>query len=220
MARARQKKGECGFLDDDPMTDLPGFSYIPGYFDEAAQRRIAGEIERLTGEAPFFRPAMPRTGRPFSVEMTNFGPLGWVSDKEGGYRYQAFHPVTQGPWPAMPQFALELWQDVANCSQVPEACLVNWYEAGAKMGLHQDRDEQDFAAPVVSISLGDRARFRIGGLKRKDPTRSFLLHSGDVVVLGGEARLAFHGIDRIYPGTSSLLSRGGRINLTLRRVNG
>ena len=100
----------------------------------------------------------------------------------------------------------------------PEACLINFYDPTAKMGLHQDRDETDFDAPVVSVSLGDCCLFRVGGLKRSDPTRSFRLNSGDVVVLGGDARLAFHGVDRIYPGTSTLLAEGGRINLTMRRV--
>jgi alkylated DNA repair protein (DNA oxidative demethylase) len=153
--------------------------------------------------------------------MTNLGPLGWVSDRDG-YRYQATHPETGKPWPPIPEMVLDLWRGVADYPDEPEACLVNYYAAGTRMGLHQDRDEEDFSAPVVSISLGDACLFRIGGLKRNDPTRSLRLSSGDVVVLGGESRLAFHGVDRIYPGTSTLLKDwfpdGGRINLTLRRV--
>ena len=160
---------------------------------------------------------MPGSGRAFSVRMTNCGQLGWVSDKTG-YRYQPSHPETGAPWPPIPASLLALWADVSGCPVAPEACLVNWYDAQAKLGLHQDRDEQTFAAPVVSVSLGDRALFRIGGLARKDPVRSVRLSSGDVVVLGGRSRLAFHGVSRIYPGTSSLLDGPGRINLTLRRV--
>jgi alkylated DNA repair protein (DNA oxidative demethylase) len=169
-------------------------------------------------QAPLFTPTMPRSGKPMSVRMTNCGPLGWVTDKEGGYRYQTTHPVTGAPWPAMPQALLDLWREVAVYPADPEACLVNFYAGDAKMGLHQDKDEEDFAAPVVSVSLGDSAIFRVGGRTRKDPTRALELKSGDVVVLGGADRLAFHGIDRILPGTSDLLPEGGRLNLTLRRV--
>ena len=167
--------------------------------------------------APLFTPVMPRTGKPFSVRMTNCGPLGWVSDR-AGYRYQATHPVTGRPWPAMPAAVLALWEEITGYAAPPEACLVNFYGAQAKMGLHQDRDEEDFAAPLLSVSLGDTARFRLGGVERGDPTRSFPLASGDVMMLAGPLRLAHHGIDRIVPGTSTLLAEGGRINLTLRRV--
>jgi alkylated DNA repair protein (DNA oxidative demethylase) len=163
---------------------------------------------------------MPKTGKEMSVRMTNCGELGWVTDKERGYRYQPTHPVTGRPWPPIPDTLLGLWQEVANHPLPPQACLVNFYSGKARMGLHQDRDESDFSAPVVSVSLGDDCLFRVGGTKRADPTQSFRLRSGDVVVLGGEGRLAFHGVDRIYPGTSTLLKNGGRINLTLRRVTG
>lgn len=162
---------------------------------------------------------MPRTGKPFTVRMTNFGPLGWVSDKDGGYRYQPAHPVTGRPWPAIPETLLRAWEEIGGYARPPEACLLNWYAPGARMGLHQDRDEDDLEAPVVSLSLGDTALFRIGGVKRSDPTRSFRLASGDAMALAGAARLAFHGVDRILSGTSSLLPQGGRINLTLRRVS-
>jgi len=150
--------------------------------------------------------------------MTNFGPLGWMSDRTGGYRYQATHPVTGQPWPAIPDAVAAIWRAVAGYVADPEACLVNYYASSARMGLHQDRDEADFSAPVVSISLGSTCRFRIGGAARADRTQSFELKSGDVLVFGGPARLAFHGVDRIIPGSSSLLPEGGRINLTLRRV--
>jgi alkylated DNA repair protein (DNA oxidative demethylase) len=167
--------------------------------------------------APIYTPRMPNSGKPMSVRMTNCGPLGWVTD-ERGYRYQATHPMTGAPWPPIPDILLDAWRELARYPQLPEACLVNVYGPDARMGLHQDRDEQDFAAPVVSLSLGDACLFRVGGHKRGDLTRSFKLASGDAVVLGGAARLAFHGVDRIMPGTSTLLPEGGRINVTLRRV--
>jgi alkylated DNA repair protein (DNA oxidative demethylase) len=161
---------------------------------------------------------MPRTGKPMSVRMTNCGALGWVTDRERGYRYQATHPVTDRPWPAMPPRLLALWDELALYPHPPEACLVNFYDDDARMGLHQDRDEADLAAPVLSISLGDACLFRIGQTRRDGPTVSLRLESGDVVVLGGEGRLCFHGVDRIYPMSSTLLPKGGRLNLTLRRV--
>ncbi|WP_427025035.1 alpha-ketoglutarate-dependent dioxygenase AlkB family protein [Aureimonas ureilytica] len=195
----------------------PGVRFWPGFFGRAAQEELVEAIRAVVAEAPLYRPAMPRTGKPFSVRMTNCGSLGWVSDR-AGYRYQPDHPEIGAPWPTIPPVLLQLWNGVSGSPTPPEACLVNFYDGSAKLGLHQDKDEADLAAPVVSVSLGDEALFRLGGLERSDPTRSFRLKSGDVLVLGGESRLAFHGVDRIYPGTSTLLPRGGRINLTLRRV--
>jgi alkylated DNA repair protein (DNA oxidative demethylase) len=196
----------------------PSIRHLPLYLDRAAQERLVGIVRSIVAEAPLYTPAMPKTGKEMSVRMTNCGSLGWVTDKERGYRYQPTHPVTGRPWPAIPDMLLDIWNDTAGTSITPEACLINHYDSDAKMGLHQDRDEQEFAAPVLSISLGDDCLFRVGGLKRTDPTTSFRLQSGDVVVIGGEGRLAFHGVDRIYPGTSMLLKKEGRINLTLRRV--
>lgn len=193
-------------------------NYFPQRLDRAAQMALLAALRRVIAEAPLFTPTMPRSGNPMSVRMTNCGPLGWVTDKERGYRYQATHPETGKPWPAMPQALLELWDGVADYPLPPQACLVNYYSGSAKMGLHQDKDEEDFAAPVLSVSLGDTGLFRVGGRSRKDPTKTFELKSGDVVVLGGEDRLAYHGIDRILQGTSDLIPEGGRINLTLRRV--
>ncbi|MCR9128946.1 MAG: alpha-ketoglutarate-dependent dioxygenase AlkB [Alphaproteobacteria bacterium] len=199
-----------------------GFRLLPGYFDPGAQAELVKAVLDGVAASPLYQPAMPRTGKPLSVRMTNFGPLGWVTDKDRGYRYEPVHPVTGEPWPAMPQVLMDLWEAETGWSDPPEACLVNWYEAGARMGLHVDNDEKAVNAPVVSVSLGDKARFRLGGPTRKGATASFVLSSGDVVVLGGEARRCHHGVDRIYPGTSRLLPpdwRPGRINLTLRRVN-
>lgn len=207
------------------MTELEGFRLLPGYLSGAGQDRLIDEIVDVVTKAPFYIPTMPRTGKPMSVEMTNCGPLGWVTDKEGGYRYQAMHPATNRAWPPIPRTLLDIWNDVCDYPQSPEACLINHYRPSARMGLHKDSDEKDFSAPVVSISIGCAALFRIGGPGRKDPTRSIRLGSGDVVVLGGTARLAYHGVDRILAGTSTRLdayrevfSGGGRLNLTLRRV--
>ena len=199
-------------------TPLSGFRFVPGYLDRPAQEALLSALRSVLAVAPAYTPRMPKSGKPMSVRMTNCGPLGWVTDKSQGYRYQPTHPVTGKPWPAMPKLLLDLWREVAGYPADPEACLVNYYSGGAKMGLHQDKDEEDFAAPVVSVSLGDSAIFRVGGLTRKDETQALELKSGDVVVLAGDDRLAFHGIDRVLPGTSALLPEGGRLNLTLRRV--
>ena len=200
------------------MLDLaPGLRYAPGFLDAATQAALRDAILAILAEAPPFRPRMPRTGTPFSVRMSNCGPLGWVSD-EAGYRYQPHHPETGRPWPPIPPAAMAAWTALADCPLPPEACLINLYDAAAHMGLHQDRDEETFDAPVLSLSLGDTALFRFGGTRRTAPTRSIRLASGDALLLGGPARLAFHGIDRVLGGSSSLLSGGGRINLTLRRV--
>ncbi|MDE1160170.1 MAG: alpha-ketoglutarate-dependent dioxygenase AlkB [Neorhizobium sp.] len=199
-------------------TLLNGIRHLPGYLDRAAQERLVEAIREVVTEAPLYVPLMPGTGKPMSVRMTNCGALGWLTDKQRGYRYQPTHPATDKPWPPIPAELLDLWQTLSGYSKPPEACLVNFYADDAKMGLHQDRDESDLQAPVLSISLGNTCLFRVGGLDRKDATGSFRLSSGDVVILGGEGRLAFHGVDRIYPGTSTLLKNGGRINLTLRRV--
>ncbi len=195
-----------------------GFRYLPGQLDRDAQQQLVDDIRTVVEAAPLYVPTMPRTGKPMSVRMTNCGVLGWVTDKERGYRYQANHPVTGRPWPPIPPRLMKLWEDLAGYGVPPEACLVNFYDPTAKMGMHQDRDEQDLDAPVLSVSLGDACLFRIGDRTREGGTTSFRLQSGDVVVLGGEGRLAFHGVDRIYPRTSTLLRNGGRINLTLRRV--
>ncbi|TCU23666.1 alkylated DNA repair protein (DNA oxidative demethylase) [Rhizobium azibense] len=195
-----------------------GVRHFSEYLDRAQQEALVEMARSIVAEAPLFVPVMPKTGKPMSVRMTNCGPLGWVTDKERGYRYQSTHPVTGRPWPAMPDVLLHIWNDVSHFEKPPQACLINFYSDDARMGLHQDRDEQDLKAPVVSISLGNSCLFRIGGLSRTDRTQSVKLASGDIVVLGGEGRLCFHGVDRIYPATSTLLKNGGRINLTLRRV--
>lgn len=199
----------------------PGVRLYRGYFDPAAQERLACEIGQAIARAPLFTPRMPRTGKEFSVRMSNCGPLGWVSDQQRGYRYEPRHPETGEPWPAMPRALLDVWADLADYPLPPEACLINVYGPEARMGLHQDRDESDFDAPILSVSLGADCRFRLGGRKRSDPTRTFALSSGDVLTLGGPARLRFHGVDKVLPGLAPNLpmpAGGGRVNLTLRRV--
>jgi alkylated DNA repair protein (DNA oxidative demethylase) len=204
-------------LHPNALDVAPGVRLWSGGLDAQEQKLLVDGVLRRVQDAPFYRPLMPRSGKPFSVEETNFGSLGWYSDMNG-YRYETRHPVTGRSWPAIPDVLLELWQDTTGYLPLPECCLVNLYRAGARMGLHQDRDEAARDAPVLSVSLGDDALFRIGGATRKGPTTSVRLRSGDVLVFGGPARLAFHGIDRLVAGSSRLVPGGGRINLTLRRV--
>ena len=198
----------------------PGVFLWREKFSPLQQRELLADVMQKLKQAPLYRPVMPRTAKPFSVEESNFGALGWVSDKSG-YRYQPVHPLTGAPWPAIPQALLALWEEINGRPQ-PECCLINLYRAGAKMGLHQDRDENDTSAAVIGVSLGDEAVFRIGGKfsdgkwVRGGKTVSVRLASGDVIAFGGQARLAYHGIDAIHPGTSRLLE--GRLSLTLRRV--
>jgi len=202
------------------VTDYPqGFAHYPLYFAPAQQAALIAAVKAGVAQAPFFQPTMPRTGNPLSVVMSNFGPLGWVTDKVGGYRYEDAHPKTGAPWPELPQMLLDVWNDVSGSAAAPEACLINWYREGSKMGLHIDNDEKDTNAPVVSVSLGDPALFRLGGPKRGGKTHGLKLFSGDVVVLGGQSRQCYHGVSKIYYGQSALVPRGGRINLTMRRVN-
>jgi alkylated DNA repair protein (DNA oxidative demethylase) len=195
----------------------PGLRLYKAALDRAAQEGLLDDLRAVLRAAPLYRPKMPHSGKEFSVRMSNCGRLGWLSDLSG-YRYQAFHPETGAPWPAMPARILNLWRDYSDCEREPDACLINYYDEAARMGPHQDRDEADFSAPIVSLSLGDSCLFRHGGESRRDPSASIRLDSGDVIVFGGPARRMFHGVDRILPGTSTLLNPPGRINLTLRRV--
>jgi alkylated DNA repair protein (DNA oxidative demethylase) len=194
---------------------VKGFEIHSGYLDITAQRAILDAVRGVVGQAPFFRPETPH-GKAMSVRMTAAGKYGWLSDKTG-YRYAPNHPSGQ-LWPAIPAEVLEIWQRVTGLDREPECCLINYYGAEAKMGLHQDRDEQNMDWPVVSISLGDDGLFRMGNVTRGGKTESLWLRSGDVVVMGGDARLAYHGVDKIRAGSSKLLPKGGRLNLTLRVV--
>ena len=212
------------------MPHPPGLSPLPLYLAPREQAELVEAVVAALPRAPFFQPRMPRTGAPTSVVMTNFGPLGWVSDREGGYRYQATHPDTGAPWPALPSRLLRLWREVTDWPQDPECCLVNWYRPvsvtgkPATMGAHVDNDEHAVGAPIVGVSLGDSATFRLGGLARGGKTLGVGLGSGDVVVMAGEARRRYHAVSGVDYGSSALLPEahfpgGGRLNLTLRRVN-
>lgn len=192
-----------------------GATFYRQALDAAVQRALVEDLSALQAEAPLFSP-QTRRGKAMSVRMTSAGRFGWYSDRRG-YRYDAKHPSGVS-WPPIPVSVLNVWRALTGLDREPDSCLINFYGEGAKMGLHQDRDEASFDWPVVSVSLGDDARFRIGGTERGGRTEALWLHSGDVVVLEGASRLAYHGIDRIRYGSSSLLPGGGRINLTLRVV--
>ncbi len=195
--------------------DIRGMQIWKGALEIAAQEAVVAAVRRLVKAAPLFQPDTPY-GRPMSVQMTSAGRCGWYSDQRG-YRYVSRHPDGMA-WPAIPQEILAIWDRVTGLARQPDCCLVNWYGAGARMGSHQDRDEADLSWPVVSVSLGDDGLFRIGNRTRGGKTESVWLASGDVVVMGDDARLSYHGIDRIRFGSSRLLPQGGRLNLTLRVV--
>jgi len=197
---------------------LEGVRLVANFLDKSEQEALRQSVRDIVRQSPLYTPRMPKSGKPMSVRMTNCGPLGWVTDKDQGYRYQRQHPETGNPWPVIPEQLLEAWKDLANYPALPEACLINFYNTNAKMGMHQDRDEENRDAPILSLSLGDDCLFRIGGTTRGGSTNSFRLKSGDVLLFEGPARMAYHGVDKIYPDTSTLLKNGGRINLTLRRV--
>ncbi|MGJ0511711.1 alpha-ketoglutarate-dependent dioxygenase AlkB family protein [Methylocystis sp.] len=201
----------------------PGAFHYPSFLDAAAQRALAEEIAEVIAAAPLYVSTMPKTGAPMSVRMTNCGALGWVSDKERGYRYEPRHPKTGQAWPAIPRRLLDIWNELARYPKPPEACLVNVYDETARMGLHQDKDEADFDAPILSLSLGADCRFKLGGTRRGDRAKAFALSSGDALVLSGAARMRYHGVDRILPTIDTplpptLATLGVRVNLTLRRV--
>lgn len=185
----------------------------PRWLDRAAQEAIVADIRKVVGDAPF-RQYSTRRGQTLSVRMTAAGSRGWMTDRKG-YRYEDLQP-DGAPWPEIPERVLSVWRALSGVTRDPDSCLVNYYGEGARMGLHQDRDEAELDWPVLSISLGDEALFRVGGTERGDPTRSVWLKSGDIALLSGAARLRHHGIDRIKFKSSDLLPNGGRINLTLR----
>lgn len=211
---------EMSKIDEEPVTPRPtmvlrGVKVFRGLLDRPDQQQILDDLRKVVGAAPLFSPETP-SGRKMSVQMTSAGQFGWVSDRTG-YRYSPTHP-NGTPWPDIPASVEAVWRSVSGSDRRPECCLVNLYRETAKMGLHQDRDEADFDHPVVSISLGDDGLFRIGQTTRGGSTESLWLASGDVVVMGGAARLVYHGIDKTRPGSSTLLDGGGRLNLTLRVV--
>lgn len=196
--------------------DLRGFRILPGYLGPDRQAALVADMRDVAAHAPLFSPVTP-SSKAMSVRMTSAGRYGWVSDRSG-YRYSATHPEGKA-WPTVPPAVLAIWRDLVSELRDPDCCLMNYYGEGARMGLHQDRDEADFTWPVLSISLGDEGLLRIGNSTRGGSTVSHWLRSGDVVVMGGPARLTYHGVDRIRFGSSTLLKGGGRINLTCRVVD-
>jgi len=192
-----------------------GFDLWKSYLDSPSQTELISALRPVLKAAPLFSPDTPY-GKPMTVRMTSAGRFGWFSDRRG-YRYEERHPNGSN-WPEIPEPALRIWHDLTGLDRQPDCCLINYYGEGARMGLHQDKDEADFSFPVVSVSLGDDGMFRIGNQTRAGKTESVWLNSGDVVVMGGDARLTYHGVDRIRFGSSRLLPRGGRLNLTLRVV--
>lgn len=195
---------------------LRGFEILRGALDRPAQEALVEDLRGVIRAAPLFSPLTPY-GKPMTVRMTSAGRYGWFADRRG-YRYERQHP-SGVDWPPIPEAILTLWRQQVSDQRDPDCCLINYYGEGARMGMHQDRDEADFSWPVLSISLGDDGLFRIGNATRGGTTESIWLTSGDVVVMGGQARLTYHGVDRIRFGSSSLLPNGGRINLTCRVVD-
>jgi alkylated DNA repair protein (DNA oxidative demethylase) len=208
---SHKKKG-CASVKPLNIND---FHLFLGYLTPDAQRAMVDELRPVLKAAPLISVRTP-SGKPMSVRMTAAGRLGWISDSKG-YRYATHHPRGM-MWPEIPEPILQVWRELIGPEKLPDCCLINYYNEQAHMGLHQDKDEPDLSWPVLSISLGDEALFRMGGAKRSGKTASHWLASGDVVVMGGAARLAYHGVDRIRFGSSRLLPKGGRINLTLRVV--
>ena len=198
------------------LSTTSGFRLLPGRLSPAAQAELLAQITAGLADAPLVHQSTPG-GKPMSVAMSSFGALGWTTDAKG-YRYEPRHPITGRFWPQIPTILTDLWRELADPEVPPDACLINFYNADARMGLHQDKDEADLRFPVLSVSLGDTAVFRLGGPRRGDPTASMKLTSGDVCLLAGASRMFHHGVDRILPGSSQLIPGGGRINLTLRRA--
>lgn len=191
-----------------------GLDYFPNYVSDEQMHTILQDIDEALVQAPLFQPTMPRTGKKLSVKISNMGHLGWVCDIMGGYRYQPYHPITYQPWPCISDSILDIWHRITHLTLAPDCCLINDYDLDAKMGLHVDKDEKDFSYPVVSISIGNSALFRFGGVHRSDKTQSITLHHGDVLIMSGPSRLIYHGIDKIYPSHTF----NHRINLTLRKT--
>jgi alkylated DNA repair protein (DNA oxidative demethylase) len=199
-----------------PTLRIAGFDLYRGLMTPKVQAALIADLRQGLRRAPLFSPVTP-SGKPMSVRMSAAGKYGWFTDKVG-YRYVDRHP-SGARWPEIPKTVLDLWKFLVSADRQPDCCLINYYGEGAKMGLHQDKGEADFNWPVLSISLGDDGLFRAGGTERRGKTQSVWLSSGDIVVMGGAARLAYHGVDRIRFQSSGLLPKGGRINLTLRVVD-
>lgn len=205
-------------LFDQEYLNENGFQIFSQYLDKTQQLNLLDTIKSIKQRAPFYRPTMPKSNKPFSVQITSCGAYGWVADQKG-YRYEKQHPVTKQAWPAMPSLLETIWQDVTQQSYSPQSCLINYYKDTAKMGAHLDKDELDLTKPVLSISLGQSAQFFISGPNRNDRKIRMQLNSGDVVIMAGPSRNFYHGIDKILPNKPAHFADfQGRLNLTLRCV--
>ncbi len=201
--------------------DLPtGTQHLKAAVAKGMQARLLAAVRRVEQKAPF-RQARTKSGGLYSAEMTNCGTVGWWSDAKG-YRYTKAQPGSDVPWPRIPPTFSKVLDEIVVDTPWPDfssdACLINHYTKGAKMGLHQDRDEADFDQPIVTVCLGAAADFLIGGCARSDKPLVLTVESGDVIVMGGESRMRFHGVRKIYPGTSPLPGLDGRISLTFRKA--
>ena len=184
----------------------PGLEYFPYYLSDRQINQLLRDIEYAINIAPLFNPIIPKTGRKFSVKVSNMVKVGWVSDQIGGYRYEEHHPTTNKKWPEISTNTLAIWHELTNLKASPDRCLINYYN-NAKMGLHVDNDEKDFYYPVLSISIGNSTLFRFEGLERSDKTKLIKLNNGDILIMRDKSRLIYYGIDRVY-----------QSNLTLRKI--
>jgi alkylated DNA repair protein (DNA oxidative demethylase) len=204
-----------------PARSLPaGVTVRRGFVDPTVQSALGEAVIEAAGMAPFRRPRTRGQGT-FSAAITNCGAVGWWSDQQG-YRYMPVQPEGGLPWPPMPGLFREVVAGIvagtAWAGFTPDCCLINFYGPGAKMGLHQDKDERDFTQPIVTVSLGDTADFLVGGPKRSDRAQVFSFHSGDVLLMGPPSRMLFHGVRKVHAGTSPIPSLKGRYSLTFRRA--
>ena len=219
MLNRQHASGDLFASEVEPRMDLAHGAVLLRGFALVTERELTRALETIVTVAPFRHMVTPG-GQTMSVAMTNCGNAGWVTDRRG-YRYDRIDPLTDRPWPQMPPPFLTLARKAAAAAGYsvfePDACLLNRYVPGARLTLHQDRNERDFSAPIVSVSLGLPAKFLFGGLERRDRPRRVMLHHGDVVVWGGPLRLAYHGIDTLKDGEHPATGRC-RINLTFRKA--
>ena len=196
--------------------------HLKNYFTPSEQLNLVEMCRRICDVSPMSTPVMP-SGHKFNCQMTSCGTVGWISDLQG-YRYSKIHPVNQKPFAVMPQELIQLSQKLARLVDEPDyrpdTCLINYYPASAKskLGLHQDNSERNLKPAIISISIGDDCVFAIGTSNRKDPLQEILLRTGDVFIMHGQSRLAYHSVKRIIPNSSNILKNNGRLNLTIRQV--
>lgn len=200
----------------------PGLKLYKNYLSLEKQEQLVQIIHNILPEAPFFKAISPRK-KPLGSLMTNMGEFGWYADATDGYKYINHHPNTQKKWPGIPVEIMNIWRKLADYPIDPQCCLINYYnEQNPNLGMHKDLDEQDFKAPVLSISLGNTCSFRYStSPKSQSPSKTIKLESGTILVMGGESRLIYHSVNKVFFGSNKLLDSSfglGRLNLTLRVV--